>query len=329
MSQPYGDIPLRIPINERTVLPNYVDQRVGHHTSNSGLHFYGNISPRNPEAKLSQGIYGQFGTTDVKQRMHNTYQSSIFTQHNYQKLSPRSGQKIDLQDGERLVGAPIPQYVGVTVKNQTSASKNSGHEAGSNHQNSSHKHQQLSDQKHHDNSDRKQRAQDQPAPQPEKPRTPPRTNDATGTRTPQKSGNQTPRREADQQSQQGTRTPPANKEFDIVNQHHHTNKAVLPKEVAVGHPFHRHAHGQLPEDRPPAGYVGRDQKMHDLFTSNGRADHVEIVIKPNYPEPRVVDENTTYKAKFGKEGFTKHHSPLKLKDPTGKISSPHWNAKKP
>src|SRR3990167_146461 len=36
-----GDIPDRIPTQEKTVVPDYVHPRVGHHFSNDGLHCHG------------------------------------------------------------------------------------------------------------------------------------------------------------------------------------------------------------------------------------------------------------------------------------------------
>ena len=196
------EIPERIPIQEKTSLPNYVDQRVGHHTSHSGLHFHGQIGQRNPESILTQGKHGGLGGTDTRVRNHATYQSSIFTMHNYQKAAPA---------GEQSRQVPFVE----------------GRE---------------------DNPTRSAR--------------------------------------------------------------------------------HFQPQAQPQASQPPKGYQGFDREMTQVFTNNGRADHVETVIKPTYPEPLYLNENTTYKTKHAVDGFPRHQSPRKVKEPVGKISSTHWNAVK-
>ena len=73
-------------------------------------------------------------------------------------------------------------------------------------------------------------------------------------------------------------------------------------------------------------YHNNDRDIKEMIRNNGRADHVERIIKANLPEAKIIDENTTYKKKFGVDGFPRHYSPGKVRDPVGKISSTHWNA---
>lgn len=89
-------IPDRIPMNEKTGLPNYINERVGHHTSNSGTHFHGNIAPRTQTFGTSQGIHGGYHGTDTKVRDIPTYQSSIFTKHKYERMNPGKDRTYDV-----------------------------------------------------------------------------------------------------------------------------------------------------------------------------------------------------------------------------------------
>ena len=192
----------RIPIKERTKLPEYVPDKIGHHLSHSSIHFYGQIAPRNPGAEFNRGIHGGHHGTETRQRNILTYQSSIFTKHNYEKLAG---------PGEHHEIPIAPQNV--------------------------------------------------PHPQ-------------------------------SQRSQRG----------------HKDHDATYHQEME-------------------RKYHENDRGLKEMIRTNGRADHVERVIKTNWPEPRYVDENTTYKRKFGVEGFERH-SPMrnKGKEAIGKISSTHWNA---
>ena len=195
-------IPDRIPIKEKTSLPNYVDERVGHHIPHSGLHFHGNIPQRNPESILTTGKHGGRHGTETRVRNHPTFQSSIFTKYNYETLSPSKEEARE-----------VPFVTGDEINPTRSA--------------------------------------------------------------------------------------------------RHFTREEAPKDL-----------------KPPAGYVGYDRHMTQVFTNNGRADHVETVIKPVYPEPRYLNENTTYKTKHAVEGFVRHVSPKKVKEPQGKINSTHWSASK-
>ena len=190
----------RIPIKERTRLPDYVPDKIGHHMSHSAIHFYGQIGPRNPGADYNRGVHGGHKGNETRQRNILTYQSSIFTKHNYEKIG---GQDPHLPLAPQQV--PHPQSLRRTAGQHTDA-------------------------------------------------------------------------ETQQQMERK--------------------------------------------------YLENDRGLKEMIRANGRADHVERVIKTTWPEPRVVDENTTYKRKFGVEGFERHHTPqrLKQKEAVGKISSTHWNA---
>ena len=193
----------RVPIKERTRLPHYVPDKIGHHISDSSLHFYNHIGPREPGAQYTRGIHGGHHGTETRQRQQLTYQSSIFTKHNYDKFAGNDRQDRDL---------PIdPQHV--------------------------------------------------PHPQ-----------------------------------------------------SHRRTQAKTPDAA-----YHRDMERKYNEN---------DRGLKEMIRTNGRADHVERVIKANGPATRYVDENTTYKTKFGVDGFQRH-SPMKPhreRDTTGKISSTHWNA---
>ena len=193
----------RVPIKERTRLPDYVPDKIGHHMSHTAIHFYGQINPRNPGADYNRGIHGGHHGNETRQRNILTYQSSIFTKRNYEKLA-ESGNTREL---------PIaPQNVP------------------------------------HPNSHQARRTQ--------------------------------------------AKTPDASYHKEMERKYHEN-----------------------------------DRGLKEMIRTNGRADHVEKVIKTNWPEPRYVDENTTYKGKFGVDGFERH-SPMRNRnrDATGKISSTHWNA---
>ena len=184
-------IPDRIVIQEKTGLPNYVDQRIGHHIPNDGLHFHGNIQQRQSAIGNDSGIYGGRHETETKVRNIPTFQSSIFTKHNYeQKAGSKSSGEYPFE------------------RNTRGAQASSGH---------------------------------------------------------------------------------------------------------VGNIDHTTAQRQ-------------DRELKAAIRSNGRADHVDILMKPNFPEPKIIPENTTYKTKHAVDGFARHHSPFKAKEPAGKINSTHWNA---
>ncbi len=212
------DIPDRIPFPEKTHLPNYVNQRIGHHTSSSGLHFHGSIAPRDSAALWDKGVYGGHNERETKVRNIPTYQSSIFTKHNYEKLSPHK---------ERTYDVPLQPHThrGGTFTGESATHLSHAHTA--------------------------------------RPRTPPVVRGEPG---------YTVRR-------------------DVVE-----------------------------------AYNNNDRDIKQMIRTNGRADHVEKIIKANVPEHKVLDVDTTYKRKFGHEGFPRHYSPGKLRDPVGKINATHWNA---
>lgn len=214
------DVPDRIPFPEKTHLPNYVNQRIGHHTSKSGLHFHGHIPARNNAGLYDQGIYGGHHERETKVRNIPTYQSSIFTKHNYEKLSPQR---------ERTYDVPLQPH---SARGGTFVGDSGIH----------HTH--------------------------------------TGRPV-------------------GSRTPPP---------HHRDEPSYTVRRDVV------------------EAYNNNDRDIRQMIRTNGRADHVEKIIKANVPEHRVLDVDTTYKRKFGHEGFPRHYSPGKLRDPVGKISSTHWNA---
>ena len=185
-------IPDRISIQEKTGLPNYVDQRIGHHIPNDGLHFHGDIHQRPSAIGNDSGIYGGRHETETKVRNIPTFQSSIFTKYKYE----------------------------------------------------------------------------------------------------QKAGN---------------------------------------KSAAVDYPFERHTRGVQQSAANTANIdqataQRQDRELKAAIRNNGRADHVEILLKPSFPEPKIIPENTTYKTKHAVDGFARHHSPFRVKEPAGKINSTHWNA---
>ena len=184
-------VPERISFQEKTGLPNYVDQRVGHYIPNAGVHFHGHIEQRASALGNSQGVYGGRHETETRTRNIPTFQSSIFTKYNYEKNT----------------GA----------------------------------------------------------------------------------------RQSDYPYERSSRTPPARTQQAEQRQYQ-----VDPRT---------------------------DNEIKAAIRSNGRADHVETIIKPNYPEPRFLAENTTYKVKHAVAGYARHYSPQKNREPIGKISATHWNVR--
>lgn len=237
------DIPDRIPMVEKTQLPNYIDKRVGHHTPNDATHFHGDIPLRNPETSMVNRLHGAHGAKETRVRNHPTFQSTLFTKQKYEDLTPKRTADRPMHTLPTK-GAVNASDMPLNIRTPQAGARTPTHAAGLTR---------------------------------------------GGNRTP---GNRTP----------GNRTP----------------RGATP-------PFGTHTHVDVIQ-AAPAGYMGANPQLTKVFQRNGRADHVETVIKSSQPAPRFLAEATTYKTKHCAEGFQRHHTPNRVRDPVGKINSTHWNA---
>jgi hypothetical protein len=79
----------RVPLPNKTRIPDQTSQRLGHFTSNTSHHFHNNIGPRNGEFISHQGIHANRYGPSTNVRATATHMSSMYTDFNYQRTSPK------------------------------------------------------------------------------------------------------------------------------------------------------------------------------------------------------------------------------------------------
>lgn len=84
---PVKKIGTRVPLPNKTTIPDQTNERLGHFTSNCSHHFHHNIAPRNGAFISHQGIHAnRFGPTPHV-RATATHMSTMYTDFNYKRHS--------------------------------------------------------------------------------------------------------------------------------------------------------------------------------------------------------------------------------------------------
>ena len=82
----------RIPLPNKTRLPDATDKRFGHYTSDASHHFHKNIAQRDNQYVSHQGIHANKFWPETRVRATATQQSSLYTDFNYKRHSPKKPQ---------------------------------------------------------------------------------------------------------------------------------------------------------------------------------------------------------------------------------------------
>lgn len=84
----------RVPLENKTRLPDATAKRLGHYTSNASHHFHKNIPQRDNMYVSHQGIHANRYGAGNKNSVRATaaHRSSLYTDFNFQRHSPKKPQ---------------------------------------------------------------------------------------------------------------------------------------------------------------------------------------------------------------------------------------------